>query len=217
MYKRKFKKFGKDSYIIPKFRALEGSKYIEIGDNCYIGKNVLLTATASYNSQKYNPQIILGTRSNIGDYSHVTCINKIYIGKNVGMGREVLISDNSHGFGSIDEFDRRPAKRPLVSPGPVIIEDNCWIGEKCCILPGVKIGRGSTLGAGAVCRLSTPPYSIVIGNPAKVIGFVGTPEEIFEMEKSMYPEDERIPLDTLTKNYDKYYTKKIKEIVKIIK
>ncbi len=52
----------------------------------------------------------------------------------------------------------------------------------------------------------------MIGNPAKVIGFVFTPEEIIKHEKILYPEEERLPIDLLEKNFDKYLINRIKEI-----
>ncbi|MBL4677498.1 MAG: hypothetical protein JKY70_15040 [Mucilaginibacter sp.] len=52
---------------------------------------------------------------------------------------------------------------------PVIIEDNVWIGETVSVLPGVTIGKGSIIGASAVVTKNIPPYSIAVGNPAKVI------------------------------------------------
>ena len=53
---------------------------------------------------------------------------------------------------------------------------------------------------------------MVIGNPAKVVGFSFTPEEIIEHEKVLYPEEERLPLELLEKNYNKYFISRIKEI-----
>lgn len=94
----------------------------------------------------------------------------------------------------------------------VIVDEDVWLGARVTILPGVHVRRGCDIGAGSVLRKSTPPYSIVIGNPAKVIGFRYTPEEIIEHEKKLYPEDERLPLSLLEKNYEKYFLTKIKEI-----
>jgi len=62
-----------------------------------------------------------------------------------------------------------------------------------------------------------PPYSIVAGNPAKVIGFKFTPTQIIEHEKALYPENERFSLEFLKDNYNKYYVKRIKEIVAFLK
>jgi acetyltransferase-like isoleucine patch superfamily enzyme len=85
------------------------------------------------------------------------------------MGRKVFITDNSHGSFTREQLDIRPNYRPLISKGPVIIEENVWIGEMVCIMPGVTIGRGSIIGANAVVTKSIPPYSIAAGVPAKVI------------------------------------------------
>lgn len=94
----------------------------------------------------------------------------------------------------------------------VIIDEEVWIGARVTILQGVHVRRGCDIGAGTVLRKSPPPYSIVIGNPAKVIGFRYTPEEIIEHEKKLYPEEERLPLSLLEKNYEKYFLSRIKEI-----
>lgn len=94
----------------------------------------------------------------------------------------------------------------------VIVDEDVWIGARVTILAGVHVGRGCAIGSGTVLRKSTPPYSIVIGNPAKVIGFRFTPEEIIEHEKVLYPEEERLPSSLLEKNYEKYFLTKIKEI-----
>lgn len=52
---------------------------------------------------------------------------------------------------------------------PVVIEDDVWIGSRVIILPGVTIGKGSVIGASAVVSKSVPPYSVVAGNPAKIV------------------------------------------------
>ncbi|MBN2965577.1 CatB-related O-acetyltransferase, partial [Sulfurospirillum sp. T05] len=57
----------------------------------------------------------------------------------------------------------------IFSKGDIIIEDDVWIGSNCVILSGVTIGRGSVIGAGSVVTKNIPKYSIVGGNPAKVI------------------------------------------------
>jgi hypothetical protein len=94
----------------------------------------------------------------------------------------------------------------------VVVEEDVWIGTNVTLLPGVTIGRGSNVGAGTVIRGKVPPYSIVSGNPGKVIGFTFTPEEIIEHEKALYPEEDRLPLELLEKNYEKYFLKRLKEI-----
>lgn len=99
----------------------------------------------------------------------------------------------------------------------VIVEEDVWIGINVILLTGVTIGRGAIIGAGSVVRSSIPPYAIVTGNPAKVVGFKFNPLEIIEHEKKLYPENERLTLDTLMENYQIYYYNKIEEITKYLK
>lgn len=96
----------------------------------------------------------------------------------------------------------------------VIVEEEVGIGVGVTLLAGVKIGRGATVGAGAVVMNNVPPYAVVMGNPAQVVGFVFTPEQIVEHEKALYPEEERLPLAKLEKNYQRYYVNHINDIAK---
>lgn len=60
---------------------------------------------------------------------------------------------------------------------PVFIEDDCWIGGNVIILPNVRIGKGSTVGAGSVVTKDIPPYSVAVGNPCKVRKTIQSVEE----------------------------------------
>ena len=94
----------------------------------------------------------------------------------------------------------------------VVVEEDVWIGSNVTLLGGSHIGRGCDIGSGSVIRGNVPPYAIVMGNPAKVVGFTFTPKEVIEHELALYPEEERIPLETLEKNYRKYFLSRLKEI-----
>ena len=164
-----FGEFGRDVAIEPCMLQLIGEKYISIGDGSYINKGVSLTAWDSFLDNKFSPEIKIGRNCGIGAFSHITAINKIIIGDNVLLGLNVLITDNSHGETKREILSLSPNMRPLVSKGPVIIEDNVWIGEKASIMPGVRIGKGSIVAANAVVTRDVPPYCVVGGIPAKVI------------------------------------------------
>lgn len=94
----------------------------------------------------------------------------------------------------------------------IIVEEDVWIGSHVTLLSGVRLGRGCEVGSGSVVRGAVPPYSIVIGNPCKVVGFRFTPEEIIEHEKVQYEENDRLPVELIQKNFDKYFLKRIQEI-----
>lgn len=81
----------------------------------------------------------------------------------------VTITDNSHGYITKNETHTPPLKRPLYSKGPVIIGKNVWVGDKATILPNVNIGDGAIIGANAVVTKDVPPYSVAVGNPAKIV------------------------------------------------
>lgn len=152
-----------------RFLALQGAKYVDIADHVTMGRGLVLEVFDRYGEQRFTPGVTIGNYVNIGDYSHLTCINGITIGDNVRMGRKIFITDNAHGASERALLDTRPNIRPLASKGPVVIEENVWIGEMACIMPGVTIGRGAIIGANAVVTHDVPPYTLVAGNPARVI------------------------------------------------
>ena len=94
----------------------------------------------------------------------------------------------------------------------VIVDEDVWIGSRVTLLAGSHICRGCEIGSNSVIRGTIPPYCIVVGNPAKVIGFRFTPEEIIEHEVALYDEKERLPIELLEKNYQKYFISRIKDI-----
>lgn len=148
---------------------LHGGKYISVGENTIIGRNVCLQCWDKYKNESFYPELSIGDNSSVRDDGHITCCNKILIGNNVRIGPKVLITDNSHGASTREMLDLNPIERPLFSKGPIIIEDNVWIGEKASIMPNVKIGRGSIIGANCVVTKDVPNYCIVGGNPARIL------------------------------------------------
>jgi acetyltransferase-like isoleucine patch superfamily enzyme len=151
------------------FLQLHGGKHIDIADNVTMGRHLVIEVYDKYRDQQFTPSVKIGNYVNIGDYSHLSCINGITIKDNVRMGRKVFITDNSHGASDRSLLDTRPNIRPLHSKGPITIEENAWIGEMVCIMPGVTLGRGCIVAANSVVTHDVPAYSVVAGCPAKVI------------------------------------------------
>lgn len=115
------------------------------------------------------PNLLIGNYTSFGDNCYITCANKIVIGNNVLIGDNVFITDNFHGRSSKNECNIPPAERELWSKGPVIVEDNVWIGRNVSIMPDVTIGRGTVIGANSVVTKDIPEFSVVVGSPARVI------------------------------------------------
>lgn len=99
----------------------------------------------------------------------------------------------------------------------IVVEEDVWLGANVTLLKGAHIGRSSIVGAGSVVRTSVPPYSVVTGNPARVVGFKYSPSIIVEHEEQLYPEGERLPEDLLEENYKKHFVSRIKEIQEYLK
>jgi len=99
----------------------------------------------------------------------------------------------------------------------VIVGEDVWIASNVTLLSGVKLGRCSVVGAGSVVRNNVPPYAIVAGNPAKIVGFRFSPEEALTHENALFPESERMSIEELTDNYNRYFVKRLKEIKTFLK
>lgn len=126
------------------------------------GKNINIEKGANFG---IGSNIEIGNNSGIGVYCHVR--GPLKIGSDVMMGPEVRILTNSHVFDRTDIPMRFQGNKVEA----VEIGDDVWIGTRVIILPGVKIGKGSIIAAGAVVTKNVPSYSIVGGIPAKLIKY----------------------------------------------
>lgn len=157
------------SVLFEKVGLIVGGKNIIIGANSNFQRGLYLTAWDSYRHQHFSPQIIVGDNCAIGAYNHITCINKIILGDGLLTGKWVTITDNSHGSTDTEFLQDLPSSRELYSKGPVIIGKNVWIGDKATLLAGIKVGDGAVVGANSVVTKDVPEFTVVAGNPAKII------------------------------------------------
>jgi acetyltransferase-like isoleucine patch superfamily enzyme len=107
--------------------------------------------------------VLIGSGSRIG-MSNVI-IGPVTVGNNVIFAQNVVSSGLNHGYEIIDI----PISKQKVTMATIIVEDDCWIGANAVLTAGVTIGKHSVVAGGAVVTKSIPPYSIAVGNPAKVI------------------------------------------------
>lgn len=119
-------------------------------------------STLHVGARFYNPaNIVIGKDTIIGEFAVLDGREKLVIGDHVDIASEVMIYNSQHDIHS-DDFH-------AISEC-VVIDDYVFIGPRAIILPGVTLGKGSVVGAGAVVTKSVEPYAIVGGIPAKVIG-----------------------------------------------
>lgn len=146
-----------------------GKKSVQIGENTIIRAHCDIGCFTSYNSQQYNPSIMIGDSCDIGEYNHLSAICGIKIGNGVLTGKFVLINDNNHGELSYKDAGLAPFSRNLTSKGPIEIGNNVWLGDKVAVLGGVKIGDNVIVGANSVVTKSVPSNCVVAGIPARII------------------------------------------------
>lgn len=152
-----------------KIGMLHDPEYISIGEKCCFQDYIYLTAWKEYRGEHFTPNLTIGNNGNFGAFNHITCINKVQIGDNCLTGKWVTISDNNHGTTDFTTLHEAPIKRKLYTKGPVIIGNNVWIGDKATILGGVTVGDGAVIAANSVVTKDVPAYSVVGGNPAKIL------------------------------------------------
>lgn len=111
-------------------------------------------------------EVEIGDESGIGAYNHLP--NNIKIGKYVMMGPDVYIVGNgeNHRF---DNTDTPMCRQGKTVPITTIIDDDCWIGARVVMTAGRHVRKGSIVAAGAVLTKDFEEYSIVGGNPAKLL------------------------------------------------
>lgn len=114
----------------------------------------------------FNHALSIGDNSGIGEHSEI--YGDVRIGNDVMMGTNCIIYTRNHAFDRIDIPMRQQGFNEVK---PVIISNDVWIGGRVTILPGVHVGEGAVIGAGAVVTKNVPPYAIVAGNPASIIKY----------------------------------------------
>ena len=162
---------GRGLYLGPGCRV-SGSRFIRFGADFYAHGHLWLEALTSYNGQRFQPRIEIGDEVSVSERVHISCIDRVRIGRRVLVGSGVYIGDHHHGiYSGVEQThpDVPPAQRPLGGGGPVFIEDDVWIGDNTVIVGPVSIGRGSIIGANSVVRRDIPERTIAGGAPARVI------------------------------------------------
>ena len=153
-------RYSSRNFFVKRSANIKGIHHLKIGKNVQIGKDIRINFFIK------DKKLIL--KDNVYICNRVSFIvgDQIIIGKDVVIASDVCIVSENHGFDPLCEI---PYKDQKLSISPISIGDNCWIGEKSIILPGVNIGQGSVIGAGSIVTKSVPDYSVVVGNPARII------------------------------------------------
>lgn len=184
-------------------------KYHHISNTAHIARGVKVYNPNNLIMEDYtnvNGGTIMNTRATVTfkKYAGAAFGVTIITGNHMsvpGLHHKMITSKLKDELDTLHEYDK-----------DIVIGEDVWLGANSTLLSGVKVGRGAIVGAGSVVRCDIPPYAIVAGNPAKIVGFRFTPSLTLLHEEELYPVGERIPEELLQENYKKYFVSKIKDI-----
>ena len=163
---------------------IKHSGHIEFGDGVFLDRRVYLHGGTGGLKIGSRTRIMYGAQINVFNYRNLST-SRINIGSDCVVGAGCLIT----GQGGVDIGDSviiapkvmilpvdhicdnpdLPIKEQGLEAKPIVVESNAWIGAGAIILGGVKIGKGSVIGAGSVVTADVPPRCVAAGNPARVI------------------------------------------------
>jgi len=175
IFKAYCKKYGKGLRTDCHIHWIMGKGDIVLGENVWVDGKIAITFAARFAD---HPLLEAGDNTQIGDHCDFRIGKRISIGKNCNLSGRTLIMDSNAHPADPELRWKNEAPNPE-DVRPVVIQDGVWIGKSCIIFPGVRIGEGSIVSAGSVVRTHVPPYSVVAGNPAKVM---------FRLKKPIAPE-----------------------------
>jgi acetyltransferase-like isoleucine patch superfamily enzyme len=150
---------------------------IRIEDSVILDSDVWLNVPVI--SSDSQPTIVVGKGSSVGRRSVISARNRVWLEEDVLVAPAVFITDHNHEYSDVNA----PIATQGITPGgKILIERNCWLGYGSMIL-GTKgdlvLGRNSVVGAYSVVTQSCPPYSVLVGNPAKVVKYFDAPSQMW--------------------------------------
>lgn len=154
-------KFGKNSFIGPRYDLSPMLRGVILGNDVIIGRNAWLDIS----TYTKGGEIIIGDGTQIGRNVMISACKKIEIGKKCLFSFGVSLLDHDHKF----EAGKSPLEIGISEGKEIEIGDNCFVGAHSFILKGVKLGKNCVVGAGSVVIDSFGENSIIAGNPAKLI------------------------------------------------
>ncbi len=128
---------------------------IRVGKAAWLGPGAVFQGTGD---------VRIGKSTYVGAYASINCMHAVTIGDRCMLGNFVSLIDNDHGTSGTSALQSQP-----LASAPIVVRDDCWLGEKATVLRGVTIGEGAVVAAGSVVRRDVPPYTLVAGVPARIV------------------------------------------------
>ena len=156
-------KIGFNSRIINPMMVIN-KRYIYLGNNILIRDGARIEAYME-NIKGKTPSIVIHDNVSIEQHVHIISGGGLSIGKNTTISANVFISNLNHSYSEKDVHILKQKKMLKET----YIGENCFIGYGSCVLPGTILGKQCIVGANSVVRGVFPDYSVIAGNPAKLI------------------------------------------------
>lgn len=190
--------------IIKKIRKFKRHVLPSRSDIGSAGKNAIIGVPCYVGSPK-TLHMEENTAIRPGAIIQNTAKEHIYIKKYSAIGVHCTIVTNSHkSTVGVPQIILGPSHINDVSKD-LHIDEDVWVGTNVTIMAGGDLGRGCIVGACSVVTKPVPPYALVVGSPAKIVGAKFTIDQILEHEKALYPEKERFSREYLEELFAKYY------------
>lgn len=160
-----YARFGKGSLIYFPM-LINNKKCISIGENVTFREHLRMDAIKCMNDQHFTPRIIIEDNVHAEQDCQIFATNLVHIKKNVTLSSHVFITDAEHEYRGVEHESILKQK---LKCGKTIIDEEVFLGIGVRVIKAVHIGRHAVIGANSVVTKDIPPYSVVVGNPAKII------------------------------------------------
>ncbi len=163
MYARGLKECGTRNIVRRPLRVTW--EHVSLANDCYIGPGCRIEGVAHYGGAKYCPNIRLGDRVSMEQRCTIVAASTLSIGSDTTISYDVMITDLDHEYEAIGtHILKQPIRVCRTSIG-----DNCFIGAGAKLLAGTTLGKQCVVGANAVVRGDFPDFSVLVGNPARLV------------------------------------------------
>ncbi len=160
------------------FPFIAGSLRIRMGRNCWINGQTTFTSSSLLDA----PTLTIGDQTYIGYGVTVSVGRSVTLGSYVKVADHCFICDNpGHPLDALERRHKGVSSEDIRS---VVIEDDVWLGTRVIVLPGVRIGKGTVVGAGSVVTKDLPAFSLAAGNPARPLRTLQSAEELEQARSS---------------------------------
>jgi acetyltransferase-like isoleucine patch superfamily enzyme len=159
-----FAGFGRRTVFTPPIRIV-GERQIKIGSGVFMGAGCWIQALSSKDNDS-SILISIGDGTSVSGNCVISAVERVVIGENVLMARNVYISDHAHRYADTD--------LPILAQGvekvrAVHIKSGAWLGQNVVVCPGSTIGRGAVIGANSLVNQDVPDFSVAVGSPIRIL------------------------------------------------